>query len=43
MADLQNQENFNKIFSFFLGMILVVSTISLINKQKIIIVENTNF
>jgi hypothetical protein len=43
MADLNNQENFNKIFSFFLGIVLIISIMTIINKNRIIIVENSNF
>ena len=40
MADLVNQEKFNKIFSFFLGVLLIVFLYSVLDKNKIIIIEN---
>jgi len=40
MADIKNQENFNKIFSVFIGTMLVVFFYSLFNKNRVVIVEN---
>jgi hypothetical protein len=40
MADLINQEKFNKTLSFFLGVLLVIFLYSILNKNKIIVIEN---
>lgn len=40
MADLINQEKFNKTLSFFLGILFIIALYSILNKNKIIIIEN---
>ncbi len=40
MADLINQEKFNKTLSFFLGILCIIFLYSTINKNKIVVVEN---
>lgn len=40
MADLNNQEKFNQIFSFFLGVLLVIVIYNIININRIIVIEN---
>ena len=40
MADFNNQDKFNKSLSFFLGIISVIFIYSIVNKNKIIVVEN---
>jgi hypothetical protein len=40
MADLNNQENFNKSLSFFIGILSVIFIYSIVNKNKIIVIEN---
>ena len=40
MADLNNQEKFNKTLSFIIGIIFMIFIYSLVNKNKIIVVEN---
>lgn len=42
MADLTNQEKFNKVFSFFLGILFIIFIYNMINTNKIIVVENIN-
>ena len=40
MADLYNQEKFNNVLSFFLGVLLVLFLMKLINYNQIIVIEN---
>jgi hypothetical protein len=40
MADLINQEKFNKTLSFFIGIVSVIFIYSVVNKNKIIVIEN---
>ena len=40
MADLNNQEKFNQIFSLFLGLLLVLIIYNIINTNRIIVIEN---
>ena len=40
MADLNNQEKFNKVFSLILGILFVIFIYNLINTNRIIVIEN---
>jgi len=40
MADLNNQEKFNKILSLFLGVLLIIIIYNIINTNRIIVIEN---
>ena len=40
MADLINQEKFNKTLSFFIGIVSIIFIYSVVNKNKIIVIEN---
>lgn len=42
MADLMNQNNFNKCLSFFIGFLFILIVSILINENQIIIIENNN-
>jgi len=42
MADIENQEIFNKIFSLFLGIIVVIIIYMMMNHNRLIIIENIN-
>ena len=42
MADLTNQDKFNKTFSFFIGILSIIFIYSIINKNKIIVIENNS-
>jgi hypothetical protein len=39
MADLENQDKYNKVFSLFMGVLFAIVIYSSINKNPVIIVE----